>query len=245
MKNVSCFHFLTMITLYLKYQHFITSESHCSLHANMWYSLGCNLELLPQDVTTSYTLHFFNEDSLMLKHLQEQWWSRSAFWSDTNGPARISSAILGQRVRDSHGEYSFCAWVNSVCILWTDWCALHIVSQTHHCPLVAAGTDSIYAGGGSGSEIHCSPGAGAPLGHCEYSVIKCMECKTFIQLHHFPQKHWLFPCLMQDEGLCENEHQLSVAGKIKKHFNTSPRVNDTTAGVSVISVSYHSKLKCA
>ncbi|KAM6907323.1 serine/threonine-protein kinase DCLK1a [Xenentodon cancila] len=39
-----------------------------------------------------------------------------------------------------------------------------------------------------------------------------------------------------DEGLCENEHQLSVAGKIKKHFNTSPRVNDTTAGVSVISL---------
>uniref|UniRef100_A0A3B4YNY5 Serine/threonine-protein kinase DCLK2 n=1 Tax=Seriola lalandi dorsalis TaxID=1841481 RepID=A0A3B4YNY5_SERLL len=46
-----------------------------------------------------------------------------------------------------------------------------------------------------------------------------------------------------DEGLCENDHQLSVAGKIKKHFNTSPKVNDTTAGVSVISVShYHWKL---
>uniref|UniRef100_A0A3B3C034 Serine/threonine-protein kinase DCLK2 n=1 Tax=Oryzias melastigma TaxID=30732 RepID=A0A3B3C034_ORYME len=38
-----------------------------------------------------------------------------------------------------------------------------------------------------------------------------------------------------NEGLCENEHQLSVAGKIKKHFNTNPKVNDTTAGVSVIS----------
>ncbi|XP_030602578.1 serine/threonine-protein kinase DCLK1a isoform X6 [Archocentrus centrarchus] len=38
-----------------------------------------------------------------------------------------------------------------------------------------------------------------------------------------------------DEGLCENEHQLSVAGKIKKHFNTSPKGNDNTAGVSVIS----------
>uniref|UniRef100_A0A3Q2V4C5 Serine/threonine-protein kinase DCLK2 n=1 Tax=Haplochromis burtoni TaxID=8153 RepID=A0A3Q2V4C5_HAPBU len=38
-----------------------------------------------------------------------------------------------------------------------------------------------------------------------------------------------------DEGLCENEHQLSVAGKIKKHFNTSPKGTDTTAGVSVIS----------
>ncbi|XP_075887841.1 serine/threonine-protein kinase DCLK1a isoform X2 [Nelusetta ayraudi] len=39
-----------------------------------------------------------------------------------------------------------------------------------------------------------------------------------------------------DEGVCENDHQLSVAGKIKKHFNTSPKVNDTTAGVSVISL---------
>ncbi|XP_073335775.1 serine/threonine-protein kinase DCLK1a isoform X3 [Pagrus major] len=39
-----------------------------------------------------------------------------------------------------------------------------------------------------------------------------------------------------DEGLCENDHQLSVAGKIKKHFNTSPKVSDTTAGVSVISL---------
>ncbi|XP_053187459.1 serine/threonine-protein kinase DCLK1a isoform X1 [Scomber japonicus] len=39
-----------------------------------------------------------------------------------------------------------------------------------------------------------------------------------------------------DEGLCENDHQLSVAGKIKKHFNTNPKVNDTTAGVSVISL---------
>uniref|UniRef100_A0A671WUT0 Serine/threonine-protein kinase DCLK2 n=1 Tax=Sparus aurata TaxID=8175 RepID=A0A671WUT0_SPAAU len=33
-----------------------------------------------------------------------------------------------------------------------------------------------------------------------------------------------------DEGLCENDHQLSVAGKIKKHFNTNPKVSDTTAG---------------
>uniref|UniRef100_A0A1A7WGM8 Serine/threonine-protein kinase DCLK2 n=2 Tax=Iconisemion striatum TaxID=60296 RepID=A0A1A7WGM8_9TELE len=39
-----------------------------------------------------------------------------------------------------------------------------------------------------------------------------------------------------NEGLCENEHQLLVAGKIKKHFNTGPKVNETTAGVSVISL---------
>ncbi|KAM8897786.1 serine/threonine-protein kinase DCLK1a isoform 2-T2 [Spinachia spinachia] len=39
-----------------------------------------------------------------------------------------------------------------------------------------------------------------------------------------------------DDGLFENDHQLSVAGKIKKHFNTSPKGNDTTAGVSLISL---------
>lgn len=37
-----------------------------------------------------------------------------------------------------------------------------------------------------------------------------------------------------------NEHQLSVAGKIKKHFNTGPRPSSTTAGVSVITVSARS-----
>nr|XP_033806399.1 serine/threonine-protein kinase DCLK1 isoform X1 [Geotrypetes seraphini] len=39
---------------------------------------------------------------------------------------------------------------------------------------------------------------------------------------------------VNDDGLPENEHQLSVAGKIKKHFNTGPKVNSTAAGVSVI-----------
>ena len=34
----------------------------------------------------------------------------------------------------------------------------------------AEGADSIDAGGGGGSEIHCPPGAGASMGHCEYSV---------------------------------------------------------------------------
>lgn len=37
-----------------------------------------------------------------------------------------------------------------------------------------------------------------------------------------------------------NEPQLSVAGKIKKHFNTGPRPSSTTAGVSVITVSARS-----
>ncbi|XP_048089967.1 serine/threonine-protein kinase DCLK1-like isoform X2 [Alosa alosa] len=32
---------------------------------------------------------------------------------------------------------------------------------------------------------------------------------------------------VNDDGLSENEHQLSVAGKIKKHFNTSPKPNST------------------
>ncbi|KAG7471215.1 hypothetical protein MATL_G00122120 [Megalops atlanticus] len=39
---------------------------------------------------------------------------------------------------------------------------------------------------------------------------------------------------VNDDGVSENEHQLSVAGKIKKHFNTGPKANSTTAGVSVI-----------
>nr|KAF6368112.1 doublecortin like kinase 1 [Myotis myotis] len=42
---------------------------------------------------------------------------------------------------------------------------------------------------------------------------------------------------VNDDGLPENEHQLSVAGKIKKHFNTGPKPNSTAAGVSVIAVS--------
>ncbi|XP_036380862.1 serine/threonine-protein kinase DCLK1a isoform X1 [Megalops cyprinoides] len=43
---------------------------------------------------------------------------------------------------------------------------------------------------------------------------------------------------VHDGGLSENEHQLSVAGKIKKHFNTSPKPDSTTAGVSVISLDH-------
>ncbi|XP_041116231.1 serine/threonine-protein kinase DCLK1a isoform X4 [Polyodon spathula] len=39
---------------------------------------------------------------------------------------------------------------------------------------------------------------------------------------------------VNDDGMPENEHQLSVAGKIKKHFNPGPKPNSTTAGVSVI-----------
>ncbi|KAM9318361.1 serine/threonine-protein kinase DCLK1b isoform 1-T1 [Pholidichthys leucotaenia] len=37
-----------------------------------------------------------------------------------------------------------------------------------------------------------------------------------------------------DCGTSANEHQLPVAGKIKKHFNTGVKLNSTSAGVSVI-----------
>lgn len=43
----------------------------------------------------------------------------------------------------------------------------------------------------------------------------------------------------QNDGLSENEHQLSVAGKIKKHFNTGPKPSNNTPGVSVMTVSPH------
>ncbi|XP_037126118.1 serine/threonine-protein kinase DCLK1a isoform X3 [Syngnathus acus] len=33
---------------------------------------------------------------------------------------------------------------------------------------------------------------------------------------------------LEDEGLCKTDRQLSVAGKIKKHFNTSPKGSDNT-----------------
>ncbi|CAK6968924.1 serine/threonine-protein kinase DCLK1-like isoform X3 [Scomber scombrus] len=39
---------------------------------------------------------------------------------------------------------------------------------------------------------------------------------------------------VNDDGLSENQHQLPVAGKIKKHFNTGPKHSITAAGVSVI-----------
>ncbi|XP_051973972.1 serine/threonine-protein kinase DCLK1-like isoform X1 [Xyrauchen texanus] len=37
-----------------------------------------------------------------------------------------------------------------------------------------------------------------------------------------------------NDGLSENEHQLLVAGKIKKHFNTGPKPSNNTPGVSVM-----------
>ncbi|XP_018620484.1 serine/threonine-protein kinase DCLK1b isoform X4 [Scleropages formosus] len=43
---------------------------------------------------------------------------------------------------------------------------------------------------------------------------------------------------VNDDGMSENEHQLSVAGKIKKHFNTGPKPHSTAAGVSVITLDH-------
>uniref|UniRef100_A0A8C1HY26 Serine/threonine-protein kinase DCLK2 n=1 Tax=Cyprinus carpio carpio TaxID=630221 RepID=A0A8C1HY26_CYPCA len=47
---------------------------------------------------------------------------------------------------------------------------------------------------------------------------------------------------VNDDRMCENQHQLSVAGKIKKHFNMGPKPNNTTAGVTVITVRLNSKI---
>lgn len=54
-----------------------------------------------------------------------------------------------------------------------------------------------------------------------------------------------FACVSQDDGASENENQLSVAGKIKKHFNTGPKLSSTSAGVSVITVSSDARCSSA
>ncbi|XP_073348166.1 serine/threonine-protein kinase DCLK1b isoform X2 [Pagrus major] len=48
---------------------------------------------------------------------------------------------------------------------------------------------------------------------------------------------------VNDDGVSENEHQLPVAGKIKKHFNPGPKLNSTAAGVSVITTTALDKEK--
>uniref|UniRef100_A0A3Q3L3U2 Serine/threonine-protein kinase DCLK2 n=1 Tax=Labrus bergylta TaxID=56723 RepID=A0A3Q3L3U2_9LABR len=48
---------------------------------------------------------------------------------------------------------------------------------------------------------------------------------------------------VNDDAGSENEQQLLVAGKIKKHFNTGPKLNSTTAGVSVITTTALDKEK--
>ncbi|CAJ1065092.1 serine/threonine-protein kinase DCLK1-like isoform X1 [Xyrichtys novacula] len=48
---------------------------------------------------------------------------------------------------------------------------------------------------------------------------------------------------VNDDGASENELQLPIAGKIKKHFNTGPKLNSTSAGVSVITTTALDKEK--
>uniref|UniRef100_A0A665VD41 Serine/threonine-protein kinase DCLK2 n=1 Tax=Echeneis naucrates TaxID=173247 RepID=A0A665VD41_ECHNA len=48
---------------------------------------------------------------------------------------------------------------------------------------------------------------------------------------------------VNDDGASEKEHQLPVAGKIKKNFNTGPRLSSTAAGVSVITTTALDKEK--
>ncbi|KAM4627240.1 serine/threonine-protein kinase DCLK1-like isoform 2-T2 [Polymixia lowei] len=42
------------------------------------------------------------------------------------------------------------------------------------------------------------------------------------------------PWVNDDGGVSEYQHQLPISGKIKKHFNTGPKPNSTSAGVAVI-----------
>ncbi|XP_070685243.1 serine/threonine-protein kinase DCLK1-like isoform X2 [Pempheris klunzingeri] len=48
---------------------------------------------------------------------------------------------------------------------------------------------------------------------------------------------------VNDDCVSEYEYQLPVAGKIKKHFNTGPKLSSTTAGVSVITTTALDKEK--
>ncbi|XP_041659965.1 serine/threonine-protein kinase DCLK1b [Cheilinus undulatus] len=48
---------------------------------------------------------------------------------------------------------------------------------------------------------------------------------------------------VNDDGVSVNAQQLPVAGKIKKHFNTRPKLNSSTAGVTVITTTALDKEK--
>lgn len=93
------------------------------------------------------------------------------------------------------------------------------------------GCDHCDATGGGGSEIHSSTGARSSVGQCRFSMPE-----SHLKMH-VNNRYDTFACISQDDGVPENENQLSVAGKIKKHFNTGPKLSSTSAGVSVITVS--------
>lgn len=46
----------------------------------------------------------------------------------------------------------------------------------------------------------------------------------------------MFVCA-KDDAIMENNMKMEVTGKLKTHFNTTPKHSTTTAGVSVIMVS--------
>ena len=113
------------------------------------------------------------------------------------------------------------------------------------------GSDHRDAADRGGSEVHSCTGARSSLGQCKFRIMKSslspesssalievlpsqsMQCDTTGRV----AEALLCVCVFfQDEGVSENQHQLPVAGKIKKHFNTGPKLNITTAGVSVITV---------
>lgn len=65
------------------------------------------------------------------------------------------------------------AKVNTDVFMDTFWSETHCFLRgikTDCCLFPAQGADPIHAGGGGGSEVHCPPGVGAPLGHCKYSI---------------------------------------------------------------------------
>lgn len=163
--------------------------------------------------------------------MQEQRRSRSTFRSDSNGTAGISSSLLGQRVRGSQGKRS------SLGQIWTDSCAFSRNKLTPSClslqdlirSMLEVEVDQRY----TALQVLEHPWVTVSTTSLSYAF-SCISPQKPINVVLF---------LPQNEGLCENEHQLSVAGKIKKHFNTGPKVSDTTAGVSVISVSITRKIK--
>lgn len=93
------------------------------------------------------------------------------------------------------------------------------------------GSDHWDATGGDGSEIYSHAGARSSMGQCEFSMA---ELGVNMHVNRFNADS---VCISQDDGVSENDNQLSVAGKIKKHFNTGPKLSNTSAGVSVITVS--------
>lgn len=103
---------------------------------------------------------------------------------------------------------------------------------------VSSGSDHSDAAGGGGAEIHSYAGAGPPVGQRKRLARHPQRLTAVPALtRQSGGAEGLFAGVFQEEGVSGNEQQLSVAGKIRKHFNTGPRPSSTAAGVSVITVS--------